>query len=301
MRSLFRANNIPALIVCIVHMAVIYFVSLFVLQDPIISIFIAVGIYAVILVIAMSPIGEFLCRICFGGRRISVNDWQTKVDYALNNVIINAENRNINIPNNIKVYYVYDVFPTSFSVGKSICLSSALLDSNQQNIEACIAHEMGHITAYDSTITILANSGNMVVLALGALLQSFYVFNNWTSRYGRSRASGRRHLFAALLLGLPIIIVGIVLGVTRLILNIGNREKEYAADMFAVNIGYGQALKNALLTMDFDSQLNRRNLWQSLIASHPGVYDRIGRIDSYLGDNSNFNYYSSNLLNELSR
>ena len=170
MRSLFRANNIPALIVCIVHMAVIYFVSLFASQDPIISIFIAVGIYAVILVIAISPIGEFLCRICFGGRRISVNDWQTKVDYALNNVIINAENRNINIPNNINVYYVYDVFPTSFSVGKSICLSSALLDSNQQNIEACIAHEIGHITAYDSTITILANSGNMVVLALGALL-----------------------------------------------------------------------------------------------------------------------------------
>lgn len=301
MRNLFRANNIPALIVCIIHMAVIYFVSLYMSQDPLISVLMAIGIYAVILVIAVSPVGEFLCRVCCGGRRIRVNEWQTKVDSALDNVVSNAERNNICVSNNIRVYYVHDAFPTSFSVGRCICLSSALLDSSQQNIEACISHELGHITAYDSTITILANAGNIVALALGALLQSFYTFNNWTSRYGRSRASGRRHLLVALLLGLPLIIVGIVLGVTRLVLNIGHREKEYAADSFAVHIGYGQALKNALLTMDFDSQLSRRNLWQSIIASHPSVYDRVGRIDNQLNDNSNQVYSNSRLLDELSR
>lgn len=300
MKNLFRANNIPALIVCIVHMTVIYFVSLYISQEPVISILTAIGIYAVIIAVAVSPVGEFLFRVCCGGRKIRVNEWQTKVNSALRNVILNTERNNICVPNNIRVYYVYDAFPTSFSVGRSVCLSSALLDSSQQNIEACIAHELGHITAYDSVITALANAGNIVVLALGALLQSFYTFNNWTSRYSRSRSSDIRHLLAALLLGLPLIIVGIVLGVTRLVLNIGNRGKEYAADSFAVNIGYGQALKNALLIMDFDSQLNRRNLWRSIVASHPGVYDRVGRIDNLMNDNSNHIYSNSQLLDELS-
>ena len=55
------------------------------------------------------------------------------------------------------------------------------------------------------------------------------------------------------------------------------------AQAFCVRLGFGRELRAALLSADVDAQTNPRELWQSLFASHPGAFDRVGRIDRLLG------------------
>ena len=85
---------------------------------------------------------------------------------------------------------------------------------------------------------------------------------------------------------LPVAIITGIIGITRFVLNIGYRAKEYQADLYAVRLGYGNELHNALLAIDFDSQSGRRNLWRMLVAEHPSVHDRVGRIDEQIHSNN---------------
>ncbi|MBE6827358.1 MAG: hypothetical protein E7514_01925 [Ruminococcaceae bacterium] len=94
---------------------------------------------------------------------------------------------------------------------------------------------------------------------------------------------GAGNLLRSVFTFIPMGIAFLALGLTNIILNIGNRGKEYAADAYAVRIGYGNELRRALNSIDLEGKTSRRGFWRVLTAAHPGVYDRIGRIDAALG------------------
>lgn len=278
MRNLFRVNNIPAFIICALHFLIVYGISAVLAQDALVALPIAVLVYGTILLISVSPIGEFILRLFAGARRIQRSDWLEKINTVQNEVVARAQSRHSNLPQDIRFYYINDPLPSTFSVGRhTICITSGLLDMQVEHLKGCVAHELGHITAYDSSVTQIANVGNFFIFLLGILFQSFYAFNNWTARYTRR---GVNSLLRSVLTFIPTAVIFGLLGLSRLVLNIGNRSKEYAADQFALDLGYGRELRNALLSIDFSSQTERRTLWRMLTAEHPAVHDRVGRIDS---------------------
>ena len=278
MQKIFRANNIPAFIICLFHMLIVYGISSTIMEDAVAGIPVAVGIYLLLFLLSISRIGETVLRIFCGGRRIQRADWQNKIDIVTTDVVGRAQSQDNKFPERINFYYINDPIPSTLAIGRhTICITSGLLEMSINDIKGCVAHELGHISSYDSSVTQIANVGNFFVFLLGLLFQSFYWFNNWTSRFTRR---GVGSLLRNVLSFLPVMLIGAVIGITRIILNIGNRAKEYQADLYAVELGYGNELRNALLAIDFESQSGRRTLWRMLAAEHPSVHDRIGRIDA---------------------
>ena len=135
------------------------------------------------------------------------------------------------------------------------------------------------------------------MMAFVALLQGLSSVNRFTSMFNRSVIIGLIHFFIAAILFIPRILLRVLLEITRVIMSVGSRQKEFEADRFAVEIGFGRELRHALLQTDFESQTETRGLWQNLVSAHPSVHDRVGRIDSLLGNNSA--HYNSDLYNAI--
>lgn len=298
MQNIFRVNNIPAFVICFLHMLIIYGIATAMTEDALIGVPVAFGIYLALFLLTISPVGETILRVFCGGRQIQRVDWQNKMSIVADVVGI-AQNQDATLPRNISFYYINDPIPSTLAIGRhTICITSGLLDMNVSDIKGCVAHELGHISSYDSSITQVANVGNFFVFLLGLLFQSFYMFNNWSSRFTRR---GMRSLMRNVLSFLPVAVIMAIIGLTRFILNIGNRAKEYRADLYAVRLGYGNELRNALIAIDFDSQSGRRSFWRMLTAEHPSVHDRVGRIDINNRNNISPNRRRTDLYNLLNQ
>lgn len=295
--SLFKLSNIPVLISAIIQITLTSLIIQCFGLLPSESLAASVLICGVVALFMISPVGDPIVRLFCGAKTIERKDWQSKLNIVMQSIKTNTESRNIPIPENIKIFYISSPMPNCFSIGKSVCLSSALLDSDISVIKGCVAHETAHLVSHDSVSTLLVNIGNFPMMAFVALLQGLSSVNRFTSMFNRSVIIGLIHFFVAAILFVPRIILRIFLGITRLIMSVGSRQKEFEADRFAVEMGFGRELRHALLQTDFESQTETRGLWQNLISAHPSVHDRVGRIDSLLGNNSA--HYNSDLYNAI--
>lgn len=295
--SLFKLSNIPVLISAIIQIALTSLIIQCFGLLPSESLAASVLIYGVVALFMISPVGEAVVRLFCGAKTIERKDWQSKLNIVMQSIKTSAETRNISIPEEIKIFYISSPIPNCFSIGRSICISSSLLDSDISVIKGCIAHETAHLASHDSVVTLLVNIGNFPMMAIVSLLQGLSSVNRFTSMFNRSIVMGLIHFFVAAMLFVPRIILRIFLGITRLIMSVGSRQKEFEADKVAVEIGFGRELRHALLQTDFESQTETRGLWQNLISTHPSVHDRVGRIDSLLGNIPA--HYNSDLYNAI--
>lgn len=279
----FRLNNIPAFIIFALQLAVVYFICFALMQDPVISIFIALGVYLLLFLLLLCPAGEFITRLLCGATRIERSDWLAKLNIVNDTVVKKAIEEDQNITD-IKFYMYNDPLPNAISAGRrTILLSSGLLEMDTTTIQGIVAHEIGHISCLDATIFTVVNVGNMLVSVVGLFMQSLILFANLTDRLLRR---GRRDLLRDIILLIPILIVLMIVSLSRLVLNAGCRSKDYAADAYAVKLGYGRQLREALLATDFESQTSRLSLTNMMTGPRPPVHIRVGRIDTLLNDNS---------------
>lgn len=295
--SFFKLSNVPILISAIIQIALMTFIVQFFGMLPTQSLIISTLVYGITVLIMISPVGEVIVRLFCGAKTIERRDWQNKLNIVMQSIKTSAESRNISIPEEIKIFYISSPIPNCFSIGKSICLSSALLDSDISVIKGCVAHETAHLVSHDSVASLLVNIGNLPMMAILALLQGLSSINRFTSMFNRSIIIGLIHFFVAAILFVPRIILRVFLGITRLIMSVGSRQKEFEADRFAVEMGFGRELRHALLQTDFESQTETRGLWQNLISAHPSVHERVGIIDRLMENSPS--QYRSDLYNAI--
>lgn len=295
--SFFKLSNVPILISAIIQIALITFIVQCFGILPAQSLIVSTFVYGITVLLMISPIGETIVRLFCGAKTIERRDWQNKLNTVMQSIKSSCKQRNVSIPEKIKIFYVSSPIPNCFSIGKSICLSSALLDSDVSVIKGCVAHETAHLVSHDSVSTLLVNIGNFPMMAVVALLQGLSSVNRFTSMFNRSIIMGLIHFFVAAILFVPRIILRVFLGITRLIMSVGSRQKEFEADRFAVEMGFGRELRHALLQTDFESQTETRGLWQNLISAHPSVHERVGKIDRIIGNSSS--QYCSDLYDAI--
>ena len=296
-KSFFKLSNVPILISAIIQIGLMTFIVQFFGIIPTQSLIISVLVYGITALLMISPVGEVIVRLFCGAKTIERRDWQNKLNIVIQNIKTSAESRNVSLPEEIKIFYISSPTPNCFSIGKSICLSSALLDSDISVINGCVAHETAHLVSHDSVSTLLVNMGNLPMMAIVALLQGLSSINRFTSMFNRSIIIGLIHFFVATMLFVPRIILRVFLGITRLIMSVGSRQKEFEADRFAVEMGFGRELRHALLQTDFESQTEARGLWQNLVSAHPSVHERVGRIDRLMENSPS--QYRSDLYNAI--
>ncbi|KAG5363485.1 putative CAAX prenyl protease 1 [Yarrowia sp. B02] len=159
---------------------------------------------------------------------------------------------------------------------KQIVLYDNLIEqSTPEQIEAVLAHELGHWKKSHILITVAAANLNLLTLTTGFLAfahnESFF---DSLGFFSNDRPAA--YLFSTLYFG---VIAPLQCGITFL-MNGLSRRNEFEADKFAKDLGYGDALGESLITMQRENLSNYDGDWlyNSYHRSHPLLLERLNAV-----------------------
>jgi len=290
-KRLTSKSNIPVLIYLILNVFVSGFLlylfpSMFGMDPGSFVPYLLVGlvIYLISIVIALSPVGEFIIRIQTGCRKIKRVEQINYIEPLFREVYDKAKKLDPSIPDDVKLFMNSDESPNAFATGrKTICITEGLLNVPADQIKATLGHEFGHLSHKDTDLIMLVSVGNLIVsgfiLFIRAIIGFVQLFLSIASLFmgGSEGAMGR----VMISLG-NLMVTAIVGGLTKLWTKIGvwlvmksSRDNEYGADEFSFNLGYGNEL---CVLLDTISGSGAKGLFATLASSHPDKDDRIAKL-----------------------
>lgn len=190
-----------------------------------------------------------------------------------------------------KVYIMNDPSPNAFATGRdpkhsAVCTTTGLLEiMNDSELEAVLAHEMGHVKNYDIRVSMIA----FALTAVISLLADIMLRMTWFR--GDDREGNNNQLF--FLLGIVAAILAPI--IATLIQLAISRQREYLADATsALTTRYPEGLISALQKLQttgttlqkqntstahlfFANPLKGHSL-AGLFSTHPPIQDRIARL-----------------------
>lgn len=290
-KRLTSKNNIPVLIYLILNVFVSGFLlylfpSMFGADPGNFLPYLAAGliIYGISIVIALSPVGEFIIRLQTGCKKIKRVEQINFIEPLFREVYEKAKKANPSIPDDVRLFMNTDETPNAFATGrKTICVTEGLLHMPEDQIKATLGHEFGHIAHKDTDLIMLVSVGNLIVSAfimflraIIAIVQLFFSIAGLVA--GGSEGAVMRALTA---LG-NLMVTAIIGGLTKIWTKFGvwlvmksSRANEYGADEFSFNLGYGEQL---CVMLDSISGSGAKGLFATLASSHPDKDDRIAKL-----------------------
>ncbi|KGM98701.1 hypothetical protein Z969_10940, partial [Clostridium novyi A str. 4570] len=245
-KNLTKKSNIGVLIYLILNTLII--VALFSdgFNEPE-GILIGIVVYAISLLIALSPIGEWVLRLQTGCKKIKRKEFVNRLEPLFNEVYAKAKKLNPSIPDGVQLFMSNDQEPNAFATGrKTICLTKGFLNYPDDQIKATFAHELGHLAHKDTDLILFITIGNFIVTAMFVLYR--IVINVLGIIFGLvSRGIGSiiYNIFIDFVL---VAMMWIWTKIGTLLVMHSSRQNEYLADEFAFNCGYGDSLAAVLDT-----------------------------------------------------
>lgn len=168
----------------------------------------------------------------------------------------------------------------AFGHNTIIITRGLLTGASEEELQAVLAHELGHLEARDSIVLlaiVFGSFGMKLVLWLYALYQMITNFIGMLGEKGNAVITIARVLPA--LVFLPIIILN-WLGNRVFMLGLGfwSRGCEYRADKFAADLGYRDGLISYLEKVEALTESDS-SLLGMIFASHPDPMQRIDRLE----------------------
>ena len=195
-----------------------------------------------------------------------------------------------------KVYIINDPAPNAFATGRDpkhaiVAATSGLLDvMDDSEVEAVMAHEMGHVQNYDIRVSMIAFG---LVSAIGFL--SDIVIRSMF--FGNNRRDNNSNPIM-LIVGLVVVILAPIIAV--IVQMAISRQREYLADATSVmTTRHPEALESALAKLSqygrpmqkqststahlFISDPLKPGFFSKLFSTHPPLEDRIARLRNNAG------------------
>lgn len=288
LKNLFKKNNIGILIWLVLNTALMTVVLGYCFYDSIppeypqwLSFFIGAGIYLVSIIIALSPIGEFILRLQTGCHRVTDQEIINRIDPIFNEVYAKAKAANPELHSNIKYYMSNDSDPNAFATGRrTVCFTRGILNYSDDELRAVLGHEFGHLAHKDTDAILVVTVGNLIVSAIFVCWRVFFnicarLFNFALSiaidSLGTLIATIITRIFIDFLL---VTIMNLWTKLGALLCLSASRKNEFRADEYSYNMGYGYSLCAFLDRLD-PSTVSKRGLWATLNSSHPETSERI--------------------------
>lgn len=269
-KRLFRKENIPMIIYLIINLVLVFvgtslIVSVVVAESGTampeaaliaISILASIAIYGLGIVIALSPLGEFILRTKLGCKPVTDQAVLNRIMPLFNEVHAAARRLNPSIANDIKLFISEDNSPNAFATGrKTICINTGLLKLSDMEIKGILAHEFGHIANHDTDFTLVVNVANWIVTAyftIAWVLIMVYKFIMKAIALIVSIASDSIGAVIASILGGVIVDAMVTIGIRlfsaiwtligNLLIKASSRSNEFLADKFAKQAGFASGL-----------------------------------------------------------
>lgn len=291
-RNIFKLSNICILIYILMNILLIWSILSW-FTYTLTPLLWSLGVYALSLAIALSPIGEFALRVQMGCRSLKKRPRSAAILQPLfDEVYAKAKEQLPNLPDNIRIYISDDAFPNAFATGRrTICATRGLLEMPPEQVKAVLAHEFGHIAHRDT------------YLLQGVLIGNFIVtFLVTTIRILAWLVTGFAHISAKLTpkgdLGIGRSLEILFTGAAHVLVIVGfnvfmwvwsrlgvllvmktSRENEYEADRFSANCGYAQDLIAAFQTWQASGDGKPTGIFAALSSSHPDFDSRIAQLE----------------------
>lgn len=303
-KKLARKENVPMIIYLILNLILVFlgttFAIGFMLVDTelanndvalfLISIPASILLYGTGIVIALSPIGEWLLRRKHGCEKITDTETLNRIQPIFNEVHTAARKTDPNIAEDVSLYICDDEIPSAFATGrKTICINSGLLNCSDEEIKGVLAHEFGHISNHDTDLTLVVNIANWIVSVYFAVVWLFIMaYKLMFKGVGIlvSIINGSIGTLVTTILCDMVVTAAIFVFIKatsaiwtfigNMLIKASSRSNELLADKFAKNSGFGNGLTSYLNTR-YDTKHKRSFIEKitELADSHPDVSKRI--------------------------
>lgn len=281
-----KKSKIPVIIYLILNLLIISCVVFNLLfrvvnaLNIILAILLSFVLYFISIVIALSPIGEWIMRRQLGCKKIEDIRLLEYIEPIFNEVYEKARKLDPSIPANVKLYVNDSEEPNAFATGrKTVCITKGLINMPSDQIKATFGHEFGHLAHKDTDLILIVTVGNMIITTIVTIIRVIFailyvIFNIFCFIF---RKDG---LLVDILGWLTYLFVTVIInGFMYIWTKIGvllvmktSRSEELEADKFSFELGYGQELCR-LLEVIVDPK--EKNFFASLESSHPDKEQRM--------------------------
>ena len=278
---LFSKENIPLCIYMVIIGGIMSVLFVLPLQWGMLSGFF---VYLATIVIALSPIGEFIVRFQTGCKKIKDPEIMSRLEPLFYEVYQKAKMQEPLISDSVRLYMNDDESENAFATGRrTICVTRGLLNMPDEVIKATLGHEFGHLAHKDTDRCLLVVLGNTAIAGICTLIELGALFFNIVASV-MAAFTRNENSFIVAMFGVfsSVVMLGIVRCFTKLWTWIGillvmktSRNNEYMADAFSCRLGYRDSL--CLLLQHFGDD-HPKGLFASLASSHPENADRINHI-----------------------
>ena len=241
-------------------------------------------LYAISLLVALSPFGEFILRLQTGCKKISRVEQMNYIEPIFREVYDKAKNIDSSIPDDVQLFMNSDEEPNAFATGrKTICITKGMLNMPVDQIKATLGHEFGHLAHKDTDLILVVSVGNLIVsafiLGIRLLIDLIHILFGFVAIL----LGGTEGVIASISNAMyHVMISAIVIGMTWLWTKIGvllvmksSRSNEFEADEFSFKLGYGNEL---CILLDSIGGSHAKGLFANLASSHPDNDERIAKL-----------------------
>jgi len=274
---------------------------------PILGLFCGIVVYAGMLAIALSSLGEWFFRLINGCKKIIDPRIFNRLVPLFNEVYARAKMKDPILSPNVKLYMINDPYPNAFALGRNtVCVTRGLLHLDDEEIKGIFAHEFSHLSNKDTDFLLFIYIGNLV-MTFGFMIAraiiciiGFFLGVAASDDDDYDVVKGLRGLIFARLADLfYVIAVGLYTKLGLILVRHSMRKQEYEADKFAYDLGYGEQLRDALTQLQ-DTDETPKKFAANLMSTHPDMFSRIDKLNMYLFQNDrteNYNSYENEQAN----
>lgn len=241
-----------------------------------------IALYALLEIVMLTPVGEAILRSKMKMKPLPETSWVYAVFDA---VRTRTESFNRWLSPHVKLYYTEESGANAFALGsRTVCVTSGLTYLPPDQIEGILAHEFGHISYYDSYVSVVARHGNLlfyiaVVLATQLISLFALVFDT-----AISRQLGNAYFLRLAVNLIGNILITLVSLISGVLFCARSRIVEYKADAFAAKIGEGENLRDGLITISGGGKPAKKgSLYERMMGTHPPTDKRIEKLNSLIG------------------
>lgn len=248
-----------------------------------------IAIYALSMVIALSPIGEWILRLQTGCKKIKDQEILNRMMPIFQEVYAKAKEINPELPEKVKLFMSNDDDPNAFATGrKTVCITRGLLRYSDEHIKGVLAHEFGHLAHKDTDIILVVSVGNLITTTIFVIIRVFANITMGIASFIAALNDNIGGAIASIFIFLGRIIADVILVLlmrawTQLgvwLCMLSSRKNEFLADEYAHNLGYGRYLREVLES--FGTARSGKGLFAALASSHPETADRVDKLNSYV-------------------
>mgnify|MGYP004473325639 FL=1 len=233
-------------------------------------------VYSILLVLCLEGFGEWVLRLLGDVRHIATYTEKERLTELFESVKERGKAYSKIVDYELTLYIVDSVAINAYAIGQhTIAVTRGLMsEMNDEEIEAVIAHEMGHIINGDGQVAILVSLASNIYLwsiliatkilhLLETLLGSNSFFGSLIGFIRKIVEIGRNYAVSLL----------------TILVSSTSRREEFKADKIAYELGYGEALLSALYKLYDMEMSDRKKLIDKLKSTHPKTAFRIERLE----------------------